>query len=120
TDPQLGLFDYSFSITNIPLFIGAEYSLPLNKLPVGIYVNGGYAMVFSYSTSKVFEGETYTDGIAYGYYLGAGSDISLGYGFIITEFRFSSAYLKYDTKIDSGTAGNIGGTNFYVGYKLVF
>ncbi len=119
-DPQIGLFEYSFSITNIPVFIGAEYLLPLNALPLGIYVNGGYAMVFSYSTSKVFEGESYTDGIAYGYYLGSGVQISPGYGFIISELRYSSAYLKYDTKVDIGETGNVGGTNFYIGYKLVF
>lgn len=119
-DQQIGLFDYSFNITNIPVFIGAEYLLPLNKLPFGVYVDGGYAMVFSYSTSKVFGGESYTDGIAHGYYLGSGVQVSPGYGFVISELRYSSAYLKYDTKVDIGETGNVGGANFYIGYKLVF
>ncbi|MCX7943089.1 MAG: hypothetical protein N2746_01080 [Deltaproteobacteria bacterium] len=121
-DPELGVFDYSFSITNIPVFIGVEYLLPLKRLPIGVYTNGGYAMVFSYSTSRLFGGERYTDGIAYGYYIGVGSDIPLGYGFLLTELRFSSAYLKYNYNVkgESGESGNIGGTNFYVGYKLVF
>lgn len=118
-DPEIGLFDYSFSITNIPLFIGSEYLLPLS-LPVGIYVDGGFAMVFSYATSKVFGGESYTDGIAYGYYLGAGAQISPGYGYIISELRYSSVYIKYDTKTDEGATGNMGGTGLFIGYKLVF
>jgi|GEM_PF-6307477 len=119
-DAQIGLFDYSFSITNIPIFIGAEYLLPIRKIPIGIFVNGGTTIVLSYSTSKVFAGESYTDGVAYGYYLGTGAEICPGYGFIISELRYSSAYLKYDTKVDLGDTGNIGGTNLYLGYKLVF
>ncbi|MGB9600944.1 MAG: hypothetical protein ACPL7I_10365, partial [Myxococcota bacterium] len=91
-DAEIGLFDYSFSITNIPIFIGAEYLLPIKNIPVGIFVNGGGSIVLSYSTSKVFEGESYSDGIAYGYFLGAGAQISPGYGFIVSEIRYSSAY----------------------------
>jgi hypothetical protein len=119
-DSEIGLFDYSFSITNIPIFIGAEYLLPIKNIPVGIFVNGGGAIVLSYSTSKVFDGESYSDGIAYGYFLGAGAQISPGYGFIISEIRYSSAYLKYDTKVDIGERGNLGGSSLYIGYKLVF
>jgi len=119
-DPQIGLFDYSFDITNIPIFVGAEYSLPAKLIPFGVFVNGGAAIVLSYSTSKVFGGEDYSNGLAYGYYLGAGAEISPGYGFIVSEIRFSSVYLKYDTIVDEGETGNIGGTNVYVGYKLVF
>lgn len=120
TDPQIGLYDYSFSITNIPIFIGAEYLLPVKGVPVGIFVDGGGAILLSYATSKTFGGEGYTDGIAYGYYVGAGAQMSPGYGYIISELRLLSGYLRYDTGVDMGSTGNIGGTSLYVGYKLVF
>lgn len=119
-DPQIGLYDYSFSIINIPIFIGAEYLLPVKGVPIGLFVDGGGAILLSYSTSKTFGGENYANGVAYGYYVGGGAQISPGYGYIISELRFLGAYLKYDTVVDLGSTGNIGGTSFYIGYKLVF
>jgi len=119
-DSQIGLYDYSWSINSIPLYLGVNYSLPIinNFL---IEFQGGFSSVFAFSSSETFNGTNEASDVAYGYYLGIGAILRLGdMGDVIGELRYTGMYLDFDYPEFNEKLGDMGGKSILVGYRYIF
>lgn len=121
-DADLGDYDYSYYINNIPIFVGPAYELPipgLDRTPFDLFVSGGFAMVISRSHGVAFSSRSNASGIGLGYYVGAGAELNIWIGRILAEVRYTSALTDYGLP-QQGGSGDLGGTNIYAGYRFVF
>ncbi|MBI5527612.1 MAG: outer membrane beta-barrel protein [Deltaproteobacteria bacterium] len=120
-DPGIGVYDYTYYMNNIPIFIGPAYELPipgLDKTPFNVFVSGGFAMVVSRASGFMFGGNTYTSGTALGWYGGAGAEFDIWIGRILCEVRYQSVRTDYGLP-QNMDAGDLGGTHLYAGYRFV-
>jgi hypothetical protein len=122
SDADLGSYEYSYFIHNVPIFIGPAYELPipgLDRTPFDLFVGGGFAMVISRSSGTAFGGSADASGIGLGYYAGAGAELHAWIGRVLVEARYTSAWTDYDLPQEGGK-GDLGGVNIYAGYRFIF
>lgn len=120
-DPEAGLYDYSWKVDTVPLFIGLGLEFPIVKNL--FYINGGagFATVFAWSEGKSFGGTSKTSDIAYGWYAGLGTEIRFGiFGGIALEARYNGMLLDFDYPNYNKENGDIGGLNILLGYKYTY
>jgi len=120
-DPGIGVYEYTYYMNNVPIFVGPAYELPIPGLdgtPFDIYVSGGFAMVVSRASGFIFGGNTYASGTALGWYGGAGAEFNIWIGRILCEVRHQSVKTDYGLP-QNINAGDLGGTHLYAGYRFV-
>jgi hypothetical protein len=119
-DSQIGLYDYSWNINSIPLYLGVNYSIPVFK-NILIEAQGGFSAVFAFSKGETFNGSNEVSDVAYGYYLGAGVILKLGSaGDVIGELRYTGMYLDFNYPEFNEKLGDMGGKSILVGYRYIF
>ena len=121
TAPQIGLYDYSWVIDSVPINIGmaVEIDKPLKWLVM--IAGGGFSLVWARSTGDLFEGNTFAEDLAYGYYLHAGVEFRfLPYGGVTVEYRHSGFFLDFNYPELNEKVGDIGGAMVLVGYKYTY
>jgi len=120
-DPEVGLYDYSWKVDTIPLFIGLGLEYPIIKNMLYFSGNAGFATIFAWSEGTSFGGTTKTSDIAYGWYGGLGLEIRFGiFGGIALEARYNGMLLDFDYPNYNKKSGDIGGLNILLGYKYTY
>ena len=120
-DPEAGLYDYSWKVDTMPLFVGLGFEYPIIKKIFYINTGAGFATVFAWSEGKSFGGTTKTSDIAYGWYAGLGAEIRFGiFGGIAVEARYNGMLLDFDYPNYNKENGDIGGLNVLLGYKYTY
>ncbi len=121
TDPQIGLYDYSWTIDVVPVNIGfaLEIDKPLDWLV--FIVGGGGSVAWARSTGDMFGGRSFAEDLAYGYYAHAGVEFRfLPFGGVTVEYRHSGFFLDFNYPELNDKVGDIGGAMVLVGYKYTF
>jgi hypothetical protein len=120
-DPQSGLYDYSWKIDTVPLFIGLELDYPIIPNLLFFHAGGGFAAVFAWSEGSSFGGKSSAKDVAYGWYAGLGADLRFGiFGGITFEARYTGMLLDFEYPQFNKENGDIGGLSFLLGYKYIF
>jgi len=120
-DPQSGLYDYSWKIDTVPLFIGLELDYPMIKNLLFFHAGGGFAAVFAWSEGSSFGGKSSAKDVAYGWYAGLGADLRFGiFGGVTFEARYTGMLLDFEYPEFNKENGDIGGLSFLLGYKYIF
>jgi hypothetical protein len=121
TDPQIGLYDYSWVIDSVPVNIGAaiEINKPLKWL---VMIGGmGFSTVWARSNGDMFGGNTFAEDVAFGYYLHVGLEFRfLPYGGVTVEYRHSGFFLDFNYPELNEKVGDIGGAMVLIGYKYTY
>lgn len=120
-DPQAGLYDYSWRVDTVPVFIGLALDYPIIS-PVFFFTGeAGFAMVFAWSEGSSFGGNSSSEDIAYGWYAGLGADVRFGvFGGITFEARYTGMLLDFEYPAFNDKPGDLGGLSFLLGYKYIF
>lgn len=120
-DPQAGLYDYSWKIDTVPLFIGLALDYPMLSPVLFFTAEAGFAMVFAWSEGSSFGGNSSAEDIAYGWYAGVGADARFGvFGGITFEARYTGMLLDFEYPAFNESPGDLGGISFLLGYKIIF
>jgi len=120
-DPEAGLYDYSWKVDTVPLFIGLGLEYPIIKKLLYFTGSAGFATVFAWSQGQSFGGTTKTNDIAYGWYAGLGAEVRFGvFGGIALEARYNGMLLDFDYPNYNKDMGDIGGLNILLGYKYTY
>lgn len=120
-DQQSGLYDYSWKIDTVPLFIGLELDYPMIKNLLFFHAGGGFAAVFAWSEGSSFGGKSSAKDVAYGWYAGLGADLRFGiFGGVTFEARYTGMLLDFEYPEFNKENGDIGGLSFLLGYKYIF
>lgn len=120
-DPQIGLYDYSWEITAVPIYSGVAVDLSLGIPWIYGFAEGGFAAVLAWSTGESFNGTTDTHDVAYGYFIGGGIELrSKRFGSIVAQYRFTSLLLDFEYPQFNKELGDIGGSAVLIGYKYLF
>ena len=121
TDPQIGLYDYSWVIDSVPVNIGAAIEIDKPLKWFVIIAGGGFSLVWARSNGDMFGGNTFAEDIAYGYYVHAGIEFRfLPYGGVTVEYRHSGFFLDFNYPELNEKVGDIGGMMVLVGYKYTY
>ncbi len=132
-DPAMGVFDYYWSAHGIPVHLGLVYEPPVQALLAPLlpglwpFVESGMALVpaISYGTFMNENGHVFLEdnpgyGLAFGLYLGAGAAHPLGPGEITALYRWTTAYTDMNYPWINPEAGDIHGSQVFVGYRLTY
>lgn len=137
-DPDFGTLSYRWKSLAVPLVLGLNYRLPLDKLPwwprlLSLRPEAGFAMVYSRFTTfyKSEAGEIEEpaqSGWALGYLLGLEAALKLGPGELLANVRFMSARtdLGFQQTYSNPQQpwnqhlGDVQGTNVLAGYRFTF
>ncbi len=124
-DNQIGLYDYSWEIKSIPVFIGPSVYYGIGGLDwLKIFAETGFAMVFSFSDGYTFNGRTEASDTAFGYYGGVGASFSIPYleryGSVFTQFKYTGAFLDYNYPEFNDKPGDLGGFSVLIGYRYSY
>lgn len=121
TDPQIGLYDYSWVIDTVPINIGVavEIDEPLKWLV--FIVGAGGSVVWARSEGDLFGGNSFAEDFAYGYYAHAGLEFRfLPFGGVTIEYRHTGYFLDFNYPELNEKVGDIGGAMVLVGYKYTY
>ncbi|WP_373047403.1 hypothetical protein [Vulgatibacter sp.] len=128
-DPQLGVYQFDWRLHTLPIHLGLEYMPPLPELLPGLrpFAEAGFAMSFLWSSANYVRGdgsrfieENPGEGLATGLYLGAGGAWRLGPGDLVGQFRWVRLVTDMEMPWRNGDGGDVGGSNVYAGYRLLF
>jgi hypothetical protein len=117
-DPLIGIYDFSWKMNLVPIYAGFTYHLPLSIPLIGIFGTGGFAMNLAYAESRMFDRTTAKSGTAYGFYAGCGAEMKFGPGYLLGEYRFTNIRTNFDLPDFNKKAGDLGGHNILVGYRI--
>lgn len=121
SDPQIGLYDYSWVIDTVPINIGlaVEIDEPLKWLV--FIVGAGGSVVWARSDGDMFDGNTFAEDLAFGYYAHAGLEFRfLPYGGVTVEYRHAGYFLDFNYPELNEKVGDIGGAMVLIGYKYIY
>lgn len=128
-DPQQGPYRFEWSAHTLPVFLGLEYLPPLPELVPGLrpFGEAGFAMAWLWTEATstnadghVFSSEHPDSGFATGLYLGAGAVYRLGPGDLVGQYRWTGLYSDMDKPWINRESGDLGASNLYAGYRLLF
>lgn len=127
-DPQLGVYKFDWQLHTLPIHLGLEYMPPLPEILPGLrpFGEAGFAMAFLWSSANYVRGDGSRfisdnpgEGLATGLYLGTGAAWRLGPGDLVGGYRWSR--LVTDMEMPwRNEGGDVGGSNVYAGYRLLF
>jgi len=126
-DPDFGQLAYSWKATQVPLFAGLEYRLPLDLSRLSFSASASFAAVWSrYQTTYGAEGvsDAPQTGWALWFGLGAGAAFRLGPGSLTADLRFVNARTDlnfrslYPSQPYNARKGDVQGMNYLLGYRF--
>ena len=120
-DPQAGLYDYSWRVDTMPLFIGFNVEYPVTAPILHLFAEAGFAAVFAWSEGSSFGGKSSAKDVAYGWYGGIGTEIRFGvFGGIVLQGRYTGMLLDFDFPQYNESPGDLGGISILLGYRNRF
>jgi hypothetical protein len=120
-DPQAGLYDYSWRVDTLPLFIGFAVEYPVIRPVLHFFAEAGFAAVFAWSEGSSFGGKSSAKDVAYGWYGGIGTEIRFGvFGGIVLQGRYTGMLLDFEYPQYNEKPGDIGGISVLLGYRNRF
>lgn len=126
-DPDFGSLAYSWKATQVPLFAGLDYRLPLDLQRLSFSASASFAAVWSrYTTTYLAEGVANSPQTAWalGFGLGAGAQLHLGPGAITADLRYVNARTdlgfrsRYPAQPYNALKGDVQGMNYLLGYRF--